>query len=701
MVELQSCASLVNASSLCAIEQEMKEENVNVLAEISAELQRERQKNAELMEKISLLEAQIEQRDKDFLLSNGQSRCPNARERCFKKFRRQKIEPNNEKIEDGSTAMASQINRDVQCMQNNNANKENHLVNWMSMDDTQFLYFEKLKDGDSAADCNDTDDSDDEDDEYFEENDIRIDHTDGGNGEIKAANELKEHLEEDVDQGMHIPCLKSSSGCQGEPTPAQVSQEMNEDQNVDSLPPDIRFINNKRELKKHGKKETKMVGDQASLKNLTSVHEVKGSGGILLQKKPPKLAFCPKEVKRIIESESLSLKNAQSHTIRKIIVFASLGIRHGCEDMYELDFNHFSILRKGEAYVSSKDPGEHVLYENPGVRRKVFYPNRHNPILCPVQILEEEKAMRPSDVSCPSCLFLCIKYGGRTRNLPQNEYVRQRMGRNKLKSFGPVMCRMAMLVHIRSGSFFFKALGITLLFMAGFSDDLVQKETKYRNLDLLQKYYRTDEDAEGEELFLLHPMTSDTQVSPNSLQLTGKTISTKSKGKKHANSISKPHNLKRASILQSPPSSAAPSTQFGLLGNTSIQTHATTAFQSPSDSQPISDPVITSSGLKVSYSNQTSYSMFPPHPANAFVPMMYWPPHNAFPPCPYPSSYGYQSFPSTGNFISIHPQSYYSHPSSNPLIPKMVKGTGKNDATSEEADSDSNSSSSSTEPKEA
>lgn len=64
------------------------------------------------------------------------------------------------------------------------------------------------------------------------------------------------------------------------------------------------------------------------------------------------------------------------------------------------------------------------------------------------------------------------------------------MGRNKLKSFGPLMCRMAMLANIRSGSFFFKALGITLLFMAGFPDDLVRKETKYRNLDLLQKYYR-------------------------------------------------------------------------------------------------------------------------------------------------------------------------------------------------------------------
>ncbi|XP_041023213.1 uncharacterized protein LOC121264199 [Juglans microcarpa x Juglans regia] len=69
-------------------------------------------------------------------------------------------------------------------------------------------------------------------------------------------------------------------------------------------------------------------------------------------------------------------------------------------------------------------------------------------------------------------------------------YVRQRMGRNKLKSFGPLMCRIAMLVHIRTRSFFFKALGITLLFMAGFPNDLVQRETKYRNLDLLQKYYR-------------------------------------------------------------------------------------------------------------------------------------------------------------------------------------------------------------------
>jgi len=53
--------------------------------------------------------------------------------------------------------------------------------------------------------------------------------------------------------------------------------------------------------------------------------------------------FCPKEVKKIIESESLDGKKvSQSHTIRKIIVFTSLGIRHGFEEMHELDFNHHS-----------------------------------------------------------------------------------------------------------------------------------------------------------------------------------------------------------------------------------------------------------------------------------------------------------------------------------------------------------------------
>lgn len=74
MVELQSCtAGLVNASALCAIEQEVKGESMNVvITEISAELKKEREKNAQLMERISLLEAQIQEKDKELysLLTN-------------------------------------------------------------------------------------------------------------------------------------------------------------------------------------------------------------------------------------------------------------------------------------------------------------------------------------------------------------------------------------------------------------------------------------------------------------------------------------------------------------------------------------------------------------------------------------------------------------------------------------------------------
>ncbi|KAK2974825.1 hypothetical protein RJ640_005609 [Escallonia rubra] len=423
-----------------------------------------------------------------------------------------------------------------------------------------------------------------------------------------------------------------------------------------------------------------------------------------MQKKPPKVAFCPKEVKKIINLEELLQENAQSHTIRKIIVFASLGIRHGCEDMYELDFNHFSIVKKGEPYVSSSDPGEHVLYENPGVQRKVFYPNRQNQTLCPLRILEQERAMRPSDTSCPSCLFLCIKYGGRTRNLPQNEYVRQRMGRNKLKSFGPVICRMALLVHTRGGSFFFKALGITLLFMAGFPDDLVQKETKYRNLDILQKYYRTDADAEGEELFFTQPMPCDTNACPGFPQLAGKKTLIKSKGKKHPSSVSKLHNPQKVSTVESAPSTFAPPTQFGLMGYTSIQTHAMTAFQSmpsqtPADSPPaLSNPSIKSAAPKHNHHNSYSYPVPPPHPANSFMPMMYWSSPNVFPPCTYSPSYGYPTFPPAGNYIPIHPLPFYCHTSCNSLVPKPVLGSGRSYAASAQTDGDSNSSSNTTHP---
>ncbi|KAF5474799.1 hypothetical protein F2P56_006662, partial [Juglans regia] len=596
MVELQSCAGLVNASALCAIEQEVKGEGISVIAEITAELQRERRKNAELLERISILEAQIQERKKQSLPTDGQGGCPNAMERSLKKLKSQKTE-RSAGTENGNISkseMATQQMHDSKCSPPGEARLEDCLVSWMRKDENHFFHYEKFKDGDSIADCDNTDDSDDD---YHEEDDINSGHKVGNFHETSiTAIEQKEYPHEGGDEGLFIPCLESSSGVQLEPTFSIVSQETNENQNENGMAPDTQPGYDKRELKGLDRKETKNTGGHKELPEFLSFDK-EVCHGLSLQKKPPKVAFCPKEVKKIIESNILLQKNAQSHTIRKIIVFASLGLRHGCEDMYELDFNHFSILRKGEPYVSPTNPGEHVLYENPGIRRKVFYPNQQNPTLCPVQVLEEEKAMRPSDASCPSCLFLCIKYGGRTRNLPQNEYVRQRMGRNKLKSFGPLMCQIAMLVHIRTGSFFFKALGITLLFMAGFPDDLVQRETKYRNLDLLQKYYRTDEEAEGEELFLLHPETCD-NGSPGSQQLTGKTISTKSR-RKQTISNSKPNNLKRSSVQKSKPSSSAAPTQFGLMGYTSIHTQAMAALQAfPSqtsvDAPQISNPMIPS-----------------------------------------------------------------------------------------------------------
>lgn len=60
MVELQGCAGLVNGPALCAaIDQESKGENVNVIAQMADELQRERQRNAELLDRISFLEAKL------------------------------------------------------------------------------------------------------------------------------------------------------------------------------------------------------------------------------------------------------------------------------------------------------------------------------------------------------------------------------------------------------------------------------------------------------------------------------------------------------------------------------------------------------------------------------------------------------------------------------------------------------------------
>jgi hypothetical protein len=119
--------------------------------------------------------------------------------------------------------------------------------------------------------------------------------------------------------------------------------------------------------------------------------------------------------------------------------------------------------------------------------------------------------------------------------------------------------------------------------------------------------------------------------------------------------------------------------------------------QTSADNLEISNPVMPSN---VSYHNQTPYHVFPQQQANGFLPIMYWPPPNPFPPGRYPSTYGFPSFPSTANYISIHQQPYYSHPSSSPFTPNKVAGTQKNNAALVEADSDSDSSSSSIDPKE-
>ena len=211
------------------------------------------------------------------------------------------------------------------------------LVNWMSMDETQFLQYEKVKDGESTADCDDTDDSDDEEDDYHEENGINNDHKEG------EANESSRSTKE-----LNYAVIESSQHSR------DMNQELTETQPICDETELIRDQNRK-EVENMVRNSRSPQTGMHNLGRYTNCHT--GSGSISQNKKPPKVAFCPKEVKRIIESEALQQKNAQSHTIRKIIVFASLGIRHGCEDMYELDFNHFSILRRGEPYESPTNPG--------------------------------------------------------------------------------------------------------------------------------------------------------------------------------------------------------------------------------------------------------------------------------------------------------------------------------------------------------
>lgn len=246
----------------------------------------------------------------------------------FNNFKRQKIEMVDDEVENKNVAKSEHKSDAEASIAPNEINPPKSLISWMrSMDDdSQNIDSEKLKDSDSAADFNETD----SDENYV--NDINNDgqrHDEIDNNIIEMANAQNSYLADHIDDESNVTRMESCSGHENEKTSSMLHAPLSE------------------KVEEKGKeiKET-TEANTASLVRVSSQN-----------RKPRKVAFCPKEVKRIIECEGLVEKNAQSHTIRKIIVFASLGIRHGCEDMYELDLNHFTIWNKGEPYVSPRNPG--------------------------------------------------------------------------------------------------------------------------------------------------------------------------------------------------------------------------------------------------------------------------------------------------------------------------------------------------------
>lgn len=103
---------------------------------------------------------------------------------------------------------------------------EDRLVTWMSMDETQFLLTDKLKDDDLAADCDDTDDSGEEDD--CEEVDTHIDQKNGATYEISNQTDAHQH-QNGADERVNVPCPGSFFGRQCEPPFLPVNQETNAD----------------------------------------------------------------------------------------------------------------------------------------------------------------------------------------------------------------------------------------------------------------------------------------------------------------------------------------------------------------------------------------------------------------------------------------------------------------------------------------
>lgn len=271
-----------------------------------------------------------------------QGSCSKPVGRSFKRLKRSKEETgsNQQNVKKNETVMKD----GTQFLSPKDANLEDQLLSWMSMDETQFVHCEKLKECDITVDCVDTDETDDDEEDYYHEgSEIPFDIKDWEiNGNCKSVNDAKQDIYLDSNTGY----LENHSGAENKQTKAKEHGKRQEP---------------KSEVEDRSEKnETKNIelydGTPNIIASGNEVYKV-GFRNVSLQRKPPKLAFCPKEVKGIIESEVLLQKNAQSHTMRKIIVFSCLGIRHGCEEIYELDFNHFSILRKGEPFISPQNPG--------------------------------------------------------------------------------------------------------------------------------------------------------------------------------------------------------------------------------------------------------------------------------------------------------------------------------------------------------
>eukprot|EP01018_Ginkgo_biloba_P037799 Gb_12775 [translate_table: standard] len=242
--------------------------------------------------------------------------------------------------------------------------QQDAIVNWMSRDEIQLSDSDKFKDGASDreeyGESDDTDD-DDSDNEYDDDEEDEYEDTKMKDSRIKKVMRQRESEGRGI-QGLENVCdVFDNEKC------LDVKEEVKEEQAegplfsvADAHQKDTGGDEKRvKKVKKKERKKRRIYSKPFHGKNCPGYEmgPLKAPGVVLSYKKALKTAFCPKEVKRIMESGVLALKNAQSHTMRKIIVFASLGIRHGCEDMYELNFNHFTTLKKGEPYVSPKEPG--------------------------------------------------------------------------------------------------------------------------------------------------------------------------------------------------------------------------------------------------------------------------------------------------------------------------------------------------------